>query len=72
MFKDRMNGLREIITDPDSSLTDQVRCISALFTLHAGMFVMRDLEGDPDDKRKAILEVAVDLVTQAHRDAHGS
>ncbi|QKW28745.1 TetR/AcrR family transcriptional regulator [Streptomyces seoulensis] len=71
-FKDRMTGLREIIIDPDSSLTDQVRCLSALFTLHAGMFVMRDLEGDPDDKRKAVLEVAIDLVTQAHRGAHGA
>ncbi|GAA5067767.1 TetR/AcrR family transcriptional regulator [Streptomyces similanensis] len=71
-FKDRMTGLREIIIDPDSSLTDQVRCLSALFTLHAGMFVMRDLEGDPDDKRKAVLEVAIDLVTQAHQGAHGA
>ncbi|MFF9408834.1 TetR/AcrR family transcriptional regulator [Streptomyces anandii] len=66
-FKDRMTGLRDIIIDPDASLTDQVRCISALFTLHAGMFVMRDLEGDPEDKRKAVLEVAIDLVTQAHQ-----
>ncbi|GHD96386.1 TetR/AcrR family transcriptional regulator [Streptomyces naganishii] len=66
-FKDRMAGLRDIIIDPDASLTDQVRCISALFTLHAGMFVMRDLEGDPEDKRKAVLEVAIDLVTQAHQ-----
>ncbi|MFF8592046.1 TetR/AcrR family transcriptional regulator [Streptomyces sp. NPDC015220] len=71
-FKDRMTHLRDIIIDPEASLTDQVRCISALFTLHAGMFVMRDLEGDPDDKRKAVLEVAIDLVTQAHRGAHGS
>ncbi|GAB1328325.1 TetR/AcrR family transcriptional regulator [Streptomyces sp. NPDC093260] len=70
-FKDWMSGLRQIIIDPDSDLTDQVRCVSALFTLHAGMFVMRDLEGDPDDKRKAVLEVAIDLVTQAHRGSHG-
>ncbi|MFI1168429.1 TetR/AcrR family transcriptional regulator [Streptomyces sp. NPDC020801] len=70
-FKDRMLGLREIIIDPEASLADQVRCISALFTLHAGMFVMQDLEGDPEDKRKAVLEVAIDLVTQAHRGTHG-
>ncbi|MDF3303017.1 TetR/AcrR family transcriptional regulator [Streptomyces tropicalis] len=66
-FKDRMRGLREIIIDPDASLTDQVRCISALFTLHAGMFVMQDVEGDAEEKRKAVLEVAIDLVTQADR-----
>ncbi|MEU4150999.1 TetR/AcrR family transcriptional regulator [Streptomyces sp. NPDC026659] len=65
-FKDRMRGLRDIIIDPEAQLTDQVRCISALFTLHAGMFVMQDLEGDTEKKRQAVLEVAIDMVTQAH------
>jgi AcrR family transcriptional regulator len=67
MFKNRMLSMRDIIIDPDADLVDQVRCISALFTMHAGMFVLKDLEGDPEDKRKAVLEVAIDLVTQAHR-----
>ncbi|MEU1402669.1 TetR/AcrR family transcriptional regulator [Streptomyces sp. NPDC005728] len=66
-FKDRMTGLRDIIIDRDAPLVDQVRSISALFTLHAGMFVMQDLEGDPEKKRAAVLEVAVDLVTQGHK-----
>ncbi|MEW2046208.1 TetR/AcrR family transcriptional regulator [Streptomyces sp. NPDC005476] len=66
-FKDRMRGLRDIIIDPDAPLADQVRCVSAIFTLHAGMFFLQDLEGDPEDKRAAVLEVAVDLVTQAHQ-----
>ncbi|MEU2282363.1 TetR/AcrR family transcriptional regulator [Streptomyces sp. NPDC013178] len=66
-FKDRMRGLRDIIIDPDAPLTDQVRCVSAIFTLHAGMHFLQDLEGDPEDKRAAVLEVAVDLVTQAHQ-----
>ncbi|MFB7458278.1 TetR/AcrR family transcriptional regulator [Streptomyces sp. NPDC088337] len=66
-FKDRMRGLRDIIIDPGASLADQVRCVSAIFTLHAGMFVMQDIEGDPEERRKAVLEVAIDLVTQAHR-----
>lgn len=69
MFKERMLRLRDTLIDPDADLVDQVRCVSALFTLHAGMFVMRDVEGDPEDKRKAVLEVATDLVTQAHHDA---
>ncbi|MEU9455328.1 TetR/AcrR family transcriptional regulator [Streptomyces sp. NPDC048277] len=71
-FKDRMRGLRNIIIDPDASLTDQVRCVSAIFTLHAGMFIMQDIEGDPQKKREAALEVAVDLVTQAHKGSAGS
>ncbi|MFJ1808417.1 MULTISPECIES: TetR/AcrR family transcriptional regulator [unclassified Streptomyces] len=68
-FKDRMRGLRDIILDPDAPLADQVRCVSAIFTLHAGMFFLQDLEGDPEDKRAAVLDVAIDLVTQAHQGA---
>lgn len=41
--------------------------MSAIFTLRIGMFFLQDLEGDPEDKRAAVLEVAVDLVTQAHQ-----
>lgn len=72
MFKIRMLGLRDILIDPEADLADQVRCVSALFTLHAGMFVLNDLAGDPEEKRAAVLEVATDLVTQAHRGAGGS
>ncbi|GAB2737234.1 TetR family transcriptional regulator [Streptomyces bullii] len=69
VFKDRMLGLRDILVDPEADLVDQVRCISAMFTMHAGMYHLQDVEGDPEDKRKAVLEVATDLVTQAHRSA---
>jgi AcrR family transcriptional regulator len=71
-FKERMFVLLELVKDPDAVLTDQVRCVSALFTMHAGMFVLRDVEGDPEEKRKAALEVAIDLVSQAHGQAPGS
>ncbi|WP_317444682.1 helix-turn-helix domain-containing protein [Streptomyces collinus] len=69
-FKDRMRGLRDILIDPEAELVDQVRSVSAMFTLHAGMFVMQDLEGDPEKKREAVLEVALDLIAQAHERAH--
>ncbi len=72
MFKNRMKGMREIVIDPDADLVDQVRCISALFTMHAGMFVFQELEGDPEDKREAVLEVAIDLITKAHGGARKS
>ncbi|MEU4463678.1 helix-turn-helix domain-containing protein [Streptomyces sp. NPDC024017] len=71
-FKERIRSLRDIIIDPDADMTDQVRCVSALFTLHAGMFLLQDMEGDPEEKNRAVLEVATDLVTQAHRGAGGS
>ncbi|WP_320781887.1 helix-turn-helix domain-containing protein [Streptomyces sp. CRN 30] len=67
LLKKRTLALKDILVDPEAELTDQVRCASALFTLHAGMFVLQDLEGDPEAKRKASLEVAIDLITQAHQ-----
>ncbi|MEU9444702.1 helix-turn-helix domain-containing protein [Streptomyces sp. NPDC048304] len=70
-FKDRMRGLRDILIDPEADLVDQVRSVSAMFTLHAGMFLMHDLERDPEKVREAVLEVAMDLVTQAHEHARG-
>ncbi|MFF1924602.1 TetR/AcrR family transcriptional regulator [Streptomyces sp. NPDC058221] len=65
-MKGRVLGLVGLIKEPDAPLADQVRCFSALFTMHAGMFALNDVDGDPEEKRKAILEVAVELVTRAH------
>lgn len=66
LFIDRMVELNDLMKEPDSSLADQVRCSCALITMHAGIFALKDTEGDPEDKRKAVLEVAMDLVKQAH------
>jgi AcrR family transcriptional regulator len=71
-FKDRIKDLRDIIIDPDAPLADQVRGASAIFTLHAGMHFLQDLEGDPEEKREAVLGVAVDLITQAHQGSRPS
>ena len=71
-FKERMQGLRDIMIDPAARMVDQVRYTSAIFTLHAGMFLLQDLPGEAEDKRKAALEVALDLVAQAHRGATGT
>ncbi|WP_433857606.1 TetR/AcrR family transcriptional regulator [Streptomyces kronopolitis] len=65
-FKERMLTLCDLLKEPDSELADQVRCVTALFSMHAGMFAMQHVEGDPEEKRKAILEVATELVTAAN------
>ncbi|MFH8589141.1 TetR/AcrR family transcriptional regulator [Streptomyces celluloflavus] len=65
-FKRRMYDLFELLNEPDAELRDQVRCITALFSMHAGMFILQKLHGDPEDKRKAVLEVATELVTAAN------
>ncbi|MGI5456777.1 TetR/AcrR family transcriptional regulator [Streptomyces sp. CA-249302] len=66
MFRNRMMGMRDILIDPKAPLVDQVRCVSAVFTMHAGMFALNDLPGTDEEKREAVLEVATALVTQAH------
>ncbi|MEV8393427.1 MULTISPECIES: TetR/AcrR family transcriptional regulator [unclassified Streptomyces] len=66
-FKERMIDMLDLIQDPDASLKNRVRCVSALFTMHAGTFALKDVEGDPEEKREAILEVSIELMSQAHR-----
>ncbi|MFE7567791.1 TetR/AcrR family transcriptional regulator [Streptomyces sp. NPDC057539] len=66
-FKERMMDMLDLIQDPDASLKNRVRCVSALFTMHAGTFALKDVEGDPEEKREAILEVSIELMSQAHR-----
>ncbi|MFB7915127.1 TetR/AcrR family transcriptional regulator [Streptomyces sp. NPDC056061] len=65
-MKDRVVALVDLIREPDAPLADQVRCFTALFAMHAGMFALRDAEGSPEEKQAAVLEVAVELVTRAH------
>ncbi|WP_030159531.1 TetR/AcrR family transcriptional regulator [Streptomyces sp. NRRL S-244] len=65
--KRRLFTLVELLRTEDGPLTDQVRCVSALFTLHAGMMFLQHVEGDPEETRLAALEVATDLITQAHQ-----
>jgi AcrR family transcriptional regulator len=67
-FKARMTAVNELLREPDATVAAQVRTSTALFALHAGTFATRNIEGDPEEKRAAVLEVALDLVTQAHRD----
>ncbi|MEU3722030.1 helix-turn-helix domain-containing protein [Streptomyces sp. NPDC031705] len=64
--KRRLFTLVELLRTQEGPLTDQVRCVSALFTLHAGMMFLQHVEGDPEETRLAALEVATDLITRAH------
>ncbi|MET4926070.1 helix-turn-helix domain containing protein [Streptomyces sp. PSRA5] len=64
-FKSRMLRLMELLKQPEGTMTDRVRCFTAIFTMHAGMFALRDVEGDPEEKQEAILEVATDLMVRS-------
>ncbi|MEU4731010.1 MULTISPECIES: TetR/AcrR family transcriptional regulator [unclassified Streptomyces] len=65
-MKKRLLRLVELVRTQDGPLADQVRCVSALFTMHAGMVYLQHMESDPEETRLAALEVAIDLITQAH------
>lgn len=65
-LKDRMMAISDLLRDPDAPLPDQVRSLSALFVMHTASFTMQHIEADPEEKRKAVLEVALDLLAQAH------
>ncbi|WP_049567829.1 TetR/AcrR family transcriptional regulator [Streptomyces sp. SBT349] len=65
-FKERMMGLVGLVEPEGATLIDRMRCMSALFTLHAGMFALRDVEADVEKRRLAALEVATELITTAH------
>ncbi|WNI17102.1 TetR/AcrR family transcriptional regulator [Actinacidiphila sp. ITFR-21] len=68
-IKVRLGRLGELIKTPGASMSAQVRCMTALVTMHAGIFAMQGIEGDPEEKRAAVLEVALDLVAQAESGA---
>jgi AcrR family transcriptional regulator len=65
-IKKRVMGLADLFMDPDASLVDRMRCFTALLAMHSGMFALRDAEGDLEEKRAAVLEVAFELITRAH------
>ncbi|SEG88275.1 transcriptional regulator, TetR family [Actinacidiphila yanglinensis] len=67
-FRERITALSELLKEPDSSMTAQVRSLTALFAMHAGMHATQNVEGDPEEKRAAVLEVALDLLAQADAD----
>jgi AcrR family transcriptional regulator len=65
-FRDRMAAMSNLVMDPDAPLTDQIRCLSALYTLHFGTFAAQTLQGDPEEKRAALLSAATDLIASVH------
>ncbi|GAA2104886.1 TetR family transcriptional regulator [Streptomyces albiaxialis] len=71
-MKRRIFDLLDLIRDNDAPLVDQVRCSSALFTMHASLFTLQHSDVPLEEKSKAALEVAQELVTTAHRGSEGA
>jgi AcrR family transcriptional regulator len=66
-MKKRMFSLIELIKDEDAALSDQVRCTTALFAMHSAFMALGPVNAEPEERRKAALEVAQELVASAHR-----
>lgn len=69
-FRGRMSQALDMLLAPDPSLRDRVRCTTALFSLHVGMFALDDVEGDPEEKWQALLDVSLGLLADAHGAGH--
>ncbi len=61
LFRDRLDGLVELIAGPDASLRDRVRATTAVLAAGAScMFYLQQVD-DPDKLRAIIVEIATDL-----------
>ena len=70
-FRDRMLDVLALVRNPEGELSDDMRCVSALLAMHAsmhiGVFGLRARHISPEERRQAALDVAIELVTAAHR-----
>ncbi|WP_399931227.1 TetR/AcrR family transcriptional regulator [Streptomyces kanamyceticus] len=65
-FNDQMTAIGELLTEPGTPLVEQLRCMGALLTLHFGTFALPHFEGSEDEKREALLSIAMEMVERAH------
>lgn len=64
-FRDRISSLAQLVVEPDAPLADNVRGISALFTVYFGPLALQHVPGDAEAKSQAILDVALDLLSRS-------
>jgi AcrR family transcriptional regulator len=62
VMRERMLEMLDLLTDPDATLPNQIRSTMAVFALHSTWFTVRNPEITDDERRRAALEVALDLV----------
>ena len=61
-FRDRLDGLVDVLAGPDAPLRDRVRATSAVLATGATcMFYLQQVD-DPDKLRAIVLEIATDLI----------
>ncbi|MGK5530135.1 TetR/AcrR family transcriptional regulator [Streptomyces sp. URMC 129] len=64
-IKERLMTMSDLMLPEGATPTDRMRCVAAVFTLHAGMHATH-VGADREERRLAALEVALELVERAH------
>jgi AcrR family transcriptional regulator len=60
--RERFLGLAAMLSDENAPLPDMLRARLSIFVLQGSMFLTRDLDITDDERTKAALEVALDMV----------
>jgi hypothetical protein len=60
-FRDRLDGLVDVLVGPEAALRDRVRATTAMIAVGATCMFFRQQVDDPDKLRAIVLEIATDL-----------
>ncbi|MFI9238931.1 TetR/AcrR family transcriptional regulator [Streptomyces sp. NPDC053079] len=61
-LKDRVVSFSRLIQAGETPVATQVRFSSAMLTVHFGALALETLQGDPEEKRTALLDVALEIM----------
>ena len=62
LFRERLDALIDLLTEPGATLHDQVRAASCLVGVSHGCMLYQHRAADPAELRAALLDVALELV----------
>ncbi len=65
-LKDQLKDVWALFIDEDADPAEQARSVSALLTVHFGHLAMRQLPGDAESRRLALLDVATETISGQH------
>ena len=61
LFRERMDALVDLLTEPGAPVIDQIRAASCLVSISFGLMHYQDRVADPAELRAAVLDVALGL-----------
>jgi AcrR family transcriptional regulator len=62
LFRERMDALVDLLTEPGAPLTDQLRAASCLMAISVGCLHFRDRAANPTELHDAVLKVALSMI----------